>query len=143
MEPQISQAGASSGKWANWSLNCCKSFASACNDADVSAIAEPTRAPIRLAGSVDPVRSISPCEGTSNGVDMFVGVKEGCLAPIEVERAGFSGTTASALTFVPAFASAIFLARSLVFSTTSLAVVVFLLSAEPGTAVLLGVFLSA
>ncbi len=127
MEPQISQAGASSGKWANWSLNCCKSFASACNDPDVSAIAEPTRAPIRLAWSVD----------------MFVGVKEGCLAPIEVERVGFSGTTASALTFVPAFASAIFFARSLVFSTTSLAVVVFLLSAGPDAEVLLGVFLSA
>ncbi len=127
IEPQTSQAGASSGKWANWALNCSKSFASACNDADVSAIAEPTKAPIRLAGSVD----------------MFVGVKEGCLAPIEVERVGFSWATASGLIFVPAFASAIFFARSLVFSTTSLAVVVFLLSAEPDIVVLLGVFLSA
>ena len=131
IEPQTSQAGASSGKWANWALNCSKSFASACNDPDVSAIAEPTRTPIRLAGSVD----------------MFVGVKEGCLAAIEpplvAGGGGFSWGIASALTFVPAFASAIFFARSLVFSTTSLAVVVFLLSAEPGTAVLLGVFLSA
>ena len=78
---------------------------------------------------------------------MFVGVKEGCLVPIVpplvAGGGGFSGAIASALTFVPAFASAIFLARSLVFSTTSLAVVVFLLSAEPGTAALLGVFLSA
>ncbi len=87
IEPQTSQAGASSGKCANWALNCSKSFTSACNDADVSAIAEPTRTPIRSAGSVD----------------MFVGVKEGCLAPIEAERTGFSGATASALIFVPAF----------------------------------------
>ncbi len=93
----------------------------------MSPIAEPTSAPIRLAGSVD----------------IFIGVKEGCLVLIEVERAGFSWGTASAFIFVPAFASAIFFARSLVFSTTSLAVVVFLLSAEPGTAALLGVFLSA
>ena len=126
IEPHTSQAGASPVKWENWALNCSKVFISVCNGPDVSVIVEPTRALIRPAGSVD----------------MIFGSEEGFFAVLKAERAGFLRAKACALIFVPVFASAIFFARSFVFSTTSLAVVVFLLSFG-AAAVLLGVFLSA
>ncbi len=114
-------------KCENWALNCSKVFISVCNELDVSVIAEPTRALIRPAGSVE----------------IFFGAGEGCLAGLKAERAGFLRARAGVLIFVPVFASAIFFARSFVFSTTSLAVVVFLFSGGADTTVLFGVFLSA
>ena len=132
-------------KCVNWALNCSKVFASDCNGPEVSVIAEATRALIRPAGSADPFISAAPLEGTPNGADIIFGSEEGCLRGFEAEAEiiGFLGAVVLALIFVSVFASAIFFARSFVFSTTSLAVVVFLLSGGLAAAVLLGVFLSA
>ena len=127
----------------NWALNCSKVFISVCNGPDGSVIAEATRALIRPAGSADSFRSAAPFEGTPNGADIIFGSEDGCLRGLEAEIIGFLGAAVLVLIFVSVFASAIFFARSFVFSTTSLAVVVFLLSGGVAPMLLLGVFLSA
>ncbi len=125
IEPQTSQAGASLLKCANWALNCSKTFTSESNGPDASATGDPTKAPIRLAGLVN----------------LFTKAGEDCLVTwSEAEISSFWLTAVPALILTRAFVSAIFCARSLVFSTNSLAVVVFLLTFGAGLAALLGVF---
>jgi hypothetical protein len=128
IEPQISQAGASSRKWANWALNCSKALTSACKAADSSVTPDPTSALIRLARPAK--RFFDPPCGD------FVS-RASCPR--------FEGETPSTRIFLSsrltALASAIFCVRSLVFSTSFLAVVVFLFSAA-ADAPRLGVFLS-
>ena len=106
---------------------------------------EATRALIRPAGSVGSLISATPLEGTPNGAEIIFGSEDGCLRGFEAEAEiiGFWGAAVLVLLFDSVFASAIFFARSFVFSTTSLAVVVFLLSGGVAAAALFGVFLSA